>query len=218
MRSNDIAHEFMTNHGASVRRTILKQFRSDSCIASTRVGQALMEMIRRESFPLSVTLSVFNRAMMIRAEQEGGLPQTQAITRQWSEECGAWSVGVGFPVPGAGNDRWPGHLVLIVQRKWLWDLSIDQANRPQHGIAFKTPPVVPVTERFLRGREKLVCWWDGSLLVYDARPDDKSFRLSNNWDMDIRFHQKKTVHDLIEEAESEKEDTDPFKKMLRDIP
>ena len=208
----------MTAHGVSIRRTILQQFNPDSCIASTRVGQALLEMFRTESFALSVTLSIFNQAMMLRASQEGGLPPTQAVTKRWAAECGAWSVGVGFPVPGAGNDRWPGHLVLIVQRKWLWDLSIDQANRPERGIVFKTPPVLTVTERFLRGREKLVEWWDGSLLVYDARPDDKSFRMSSNWDMDFRFHKKKTIHDLIEEAEREKDNADPFLRMLRDIP
>jgi len=190
-------------------------FKMDSCIGSTRVAQALMEKIHKESYPLSVQLSIFNKPMVIRAQHEGGLPDSREVTRRWNAESGAWSVGVGFPVPNSGADRWPGHLVLIVERRWLWDLSIDQANRPQWGINFTTPPVLAVTEGFLRGRERVAEMWQDCLLIYDAKPNDKSFRESNNWDMDVNFVRRhKPIEDIIAEM---REPLDPLEELRRNI-
>src|SRR5215471_13707566 len=125
--NSDRLHKYMLDSGLSLRTNILHYFKADSCIGSTRVAQALMEKIHKESYPLSVQLSIFNKPMVIRAQREGGLPDSREVTRRGNQESGARSVGVGFPVANSGPDRWPGHLVLVVERKWLWDLSIDQA-------------------------------------------------------------------------------------------
>src|SRR5438309_1312644 len=52
-----------------------------------------------------------------------------------------WSVGIGYYRGDAGKSAWPGHLVLRVH-DYLVDATIDQANRPEHGIVL--PPVVIV--------------------------------------------------------------------------
>lgn len=187
--SGSATYDLLRDIGPVTRRQIVRHFRADSCIASTRIGLTLCEaMLHLESYPLSVQLSIYNRALIERATREGGLPATRKVTQRWAKESGAWSIGLGYPMPDLTPGRWPGHLVLIVERHWLWDLSIDQANRPQHGIEFHQPVLLPVTEAFLRGRERLVEWWEENcLLMYDAKPEDKSFRASSAWELEVEL-------------------------------
>ena len=184
MARADRTYARLREYGPLIRREVLKRFRPDSSIAAVRTGSAFLATVGLDNYILSVQLSIYNRATYDRAHREGGLPVSRSVSRRWARESGAWSVGLGYPATGP-MEHWPGHAVLIVERRWLWDLAIDQANRPDYAIVFHSPPVLGVSEAFLRGREQATGWWDNCLLLYDAKPDDKTHRTSPDWDADI---------------------------------
>lgn len=174
----------LASFGPVVRGAMLRQLsgKRDNCIAASKIGLDILRQARiGDAFALRVELTVFNAAYVKRVEQEGRMPQGHGEIDRWWEECGAWSKGVGITEIPLGPDRWHGHLALIVERKWLWDLSADQASDERRGFAFPEPVLLPVTEAFLRAREPIVATWHNLLLRYAARPDDKSFRDTPDW-------------------------------------
>jgi hypothetical protein len=49
-----------------------------------------------------------------------------------------WTVSIGSPDAPANEPwSWAGHLVAVVEERWMIDLTLDQANRPQHGIVLE---------------------------------------------------------------------------------
>lgn len=170
--------------GPVIRAAILAQGngKKDNCIMSAKIALDILHNVGiREAFALSVRTSVFNAAFVARAESEGRLPSGHAEIDVWWEACRAWSVGLGILDYPMAPDRWPGHLAVVVNRKWLWDISIDQADRPERDIVFRTPVLLAIGERFLRGRERVAEMWGGMLLCYEARPQDKTFRATPDW-------------------------------------
>jgi hypothetical protein len=99
---------------------------------------------------------------------------------RWAAD-GAWSVGLGFgadPEPG----RWPGHLVAVVDRRWLVDPTLGQASRPDRGLTLPDILVLPLTERWVRGREDTVIRLPGDTTVTVARRRNApSFQHSPDW-------------------------------------
>jgi hypothetical protein len=152
---------YLTAIGPPVRRAMLEMYNRDSCIGATRIAISLLERQGIDAYALSVTCAVFNKAFIERVEGAGRWPESVTEREQWHAESGAHSIGVGHG-GDMGPDKWPGHLVAIVQRRCLWDLSIDQAERPQYDMLFPTPLVVPMwaapggPEPFLRGRERMI--------------------------------------------------------------
>jgi len=177
----------LTDFGPTIRTRMLEQgWRADSCIGATRMGMDILKSIGvTDMYALSVRCYIFNQPFAEHAERVGRIAESPEETVAWEAEDGSWAIGLGFEPTVLLPNRWPGHLVLIVERRLLWDLSIDQANRPQHGIVFDRPVVLPVTEPFLRDRERLTTAWRTPIatlqLAYEARPGDKSFRKSPNW-------------------------------------
>jgi hypothetical protein len=86
-------------------------------------------------------------------------------------------VGSGDPEPG----KWPGHLVTVLGGQVLIDLTLDQADRPQHGILLPMPILAPCDPDFLAGQARVAGIVGGCRVVYEARPGDRSFERSNDW-------------------------------------
>ena len=54
----------------------------------------------------------------------------------------------------AQSGMWKGHLVVIVDREWLLDPTLDQANKPDWPLAIRVrPAVVKLNEDFWTGRQ-----------------------------------------------------------------
>jgi len=197
----------MYDLGPFIRRQIVLQFGLDTPILTTRIASAVLGHYDfRNSFPLSVQLTIYNKALIDRARIEGDLPATTRVTQRWAMESGAWGVGLGYPGSGLSHtESWAGHLVVIYDRRWLWDLSLDQGNRPERGIEFNAPALLPCSEGFLRGRERLTAWHQDCLLMYDAKPDDKSFREVHMWDeIGPRIRRAVSVRTVVENMEDER--------------
>lgn len=126
------------------------------------------------AYALAVEATVFNAAAVGFIHRNELLPEH----REAWDAAGAMSAGVGS---GTGtDDLWPGHLVAVINRRWLVDTTLDQANH----LGLRIPPVIvlPVTEGFLRGRATLLADLSTVAVLYQARPGDRSYRECPAWE------------------------------------
>jgi hypothetical protein len=152
-------------------------YRPDCCIAATAILIDVLDYFRLTARPLSVIASVYNPAMSERILREG-MPTLEEAERDWFPNgCYSVAVGIGDPEPG----KWPGHLVANLADQALIDLTLDQANRPQHQIVLPPFLVAPLDGEFLLGKADLAGTGNGCRIVYEARPADRSFERSNDW-------------------------------------
>ncbi len=152
-------------------------YRPDCCIAATAILIDVLDYFRLTARPLSVIATVFNPAMTERIEREG-MPTLEEAERDWFPNgCYSLAVGFGDPEPG----KWPGHLVVNLADQVLIDLTLDQADRPQHDIVLPMPIIAPFPPEFLTEDGHLAGIVNGCRVVYEARPSDRSFERSNDW-------------------------------------
>jgi hypothetical protein len=161
------------------RQEMLRVFRSDSCIAATKIAIDVLAHYHILAEPLAVKVMIFNPAFVQRIENGADIPISGEITKQWSEEDGSWCLGLGYGE--SAPNKWPGHLVAIVRdHGWLIDLSLDQAARPKRDINVG-PAAFDVASEFLRGEAPHIQTINGSVLKYMAFPTDTSYDVSPNW-------------------------------------
>ncbi|MGV8847092.1 MAG: hypothetical protein ACOH1Y_16780 [Propionicimonas sp.] len=172
------------------RPVILAEYKSSSCIASTRVGVDVLAYFGVPAKPVPVSLLLMNAEAVRVYEQTENMQavHTAAMLVPADVAGGAWTIGVGVSgehrVYGEGD--WPGHLAIgLKPYNVLVDLSLDQAARPLKNIAAK-PVWYPVPGS----------WWgaapdspavlagpDGSYMMVHRTPNE-SFRVSPNWKPD----------------------------------
>jgi hypothetical protein len=152
-------------------------YRPDCCIAATAILIDVLDYFRLTARPLSVIATVFNPAMSGRIEREG-MPTLEEAELDWFPHgCYSLAVGSGDPEPG----KWPGHLVANLADRPLIDLTLDQADRPQHGIVLPVPILAPFPPEFLNEDGQMAGVVNGCRVVYEAQPFDRSFERSNDW-------------------------------------
>ena len=159
--------------------------RGNACIGATRVAVDVFNRAGLEAAPLAVNLFVLNPALVDRLKREGRLPSSGKELDQWNAEDGACLRVVGCQKsPGS----WGGHLVAIVNRRWMVDLSLDQAEEPRRGIRLPRFVVWPAPRRFLSGWKALDLATRGRAgLIYEARPGDTSFQRTPAWNRGDRI-------------------------------
>lgn len=161
------------------REQILKEWGPDSCIASTALAIDILKHygIKAEAFPC--TVMVFNAVNNQKIKEIGRLPNAEE-SRAWQDD-GGWSVGVGFGSKGMAENKWPGHLVVIVDDEILLDLSIDQATRPKHKMYLQAGGGgIPNFQEFYSGKEVYVAEANDCLLIYE-RKDQDAYKKSPDW-------------------------------------
>lgn len=152
------------------RTETLRQFSVTSCVASTRVLTDVLQYFGHSSEPLPVTVVAMNEGALEQLHQ--GVP-----VEDWPQD--AWSVGV----VGTGvseNKRWDGHLVAIVDGKWLVDPSLDQASRPQRGLKLD-PCVLDATSWTDKAQRATWRSENGIVLVYQQMTNPGNWRSSPDW-------------------------------------
>jgi hypothetical protein len=163
------------------RDEVLKSFREDSCIASTRVVIRVLRHFDILALPFPCALLVYN-AQFKRAVLAGDLPPTDGtMFAKWCDTREAWSVGVGLK-PNEEHKGYVGHLVAVLpKQKVLIDASADQANRPHKGIVLPKAVVLSVTEGFLKGGEREECSVNGCALIYQPELAKRDYLKSPDW-------------------------------------
>jgi hypothetical protein len=170
----------------------LRHYTPDSCVASTAIGKLVLDHLDIPAEPVSLKALLVNHAWIKRAEREGKIPDSTEERERWFIESGAHAIGVGIydpdsDVPAIVNGL---HVGLLVDNAWLWDLSIDQANRPQYGIVIKEPFLggyghSPRRQRWLQGKDAMT--WEApgqGVIVYTTKPGDKRYLEHPNWRAD----------------------------------
>jgi hypothetical protein len=152
-----------------LRRAQATAFSADCCISAAGAVCHLTEA-SGTPYPLVVQTMVFNEAA-IAFINRGEYLDTHR--EEWIA-AGAYSIGLGTSLSVNDDDHWPGHLVTVIKRRWLVDTTLDQAG---DGV-LRIPGIVvlPVTERFLRGRATLLADLGHCAVTYEARPGDRSYR------------------------------------------
>lgn len=84
------------------------------------------------------------------------------------------------------DERWPGHVLAVLGRRWLVDPTLDQANA--HVPALEVEPYAwafptnAQAERWQRGRAEVALTTEaGTEIRIIARPTDRSFRAEPAW-------------------------------------
>lgn len=171
-----------------VRQEVLRGWQRDSCIASSRVLSEVLRYFGYTSEPFPVSVCAFNKAGFER------LNTGDHDVANWPEE--AWSVGI----QGSGvskDNRWDGHLVLLVDGRWLVDPSLDQVSRPQRGIELH--PAVLDTGHWADKTHDAWAWRDdedGTVLMYAAMAEPGDWRRSADW-MGHKAEVRTTVASVI---------------------
>jgi hypothetical protein len=172
------------------REEILKRYRPDSCIASTKIAIDVLSYFAIEAKPMVVRMLAYNALAW------------EAVSRQEQPDwdAGAWSLGLGFPGDPPDPTKWDGHLVAVSKeivegQVCILDLSMDQASRPHKQMTME-PSVfrIPegVDEAWVQGEIPVMFESpEGCLVSYMAFPDDKSYSLSTNW-ADIKTRKETT--------------------------
>lgn len=158
-----------------LRPFILQSARMDSCILSTAVGCEYLSQRGILAEPLPVQTMIFNKKFMDHAERIGRLPVGDEL-KSWSEEDGSYSVAIGMGQQQPG--KWPGHLVILAEKSYLIDLSVDQANRPQFGMVFN-PIFCKISESFFS--EPMIFRHADCVFRYEAKPNNLGFLSSPDW-------------------------------------
>jgi len=171
------------------RPEILKEFRADSCIATTAIGLDILTEFGVLAEPFPVRLLIFNEAFANRIEKGTPWPSNKELI-QWSEEDGSYSVGIGVGTQQPG--KWAGHLVILIEKRYLLDLSIDQANRPKYNMNFD-PVCVEVDEKFFKGAPRVI-QSNGSVIRIEALRND-GYSTSPDWIFSSR--RKKLVENIL---------------------
>jgi hypothetical protein len=162
---------------AHARDEILQNgYRVDSCICSTRVAVDVLRRLGHQCEPQPASVVVYNKAMTDLILKLQRLPKGPAEFDQWTEEYGAYSVGAGLRLPtGIG---FVCHLVAIVNRQVLVDLSLDQLSRPEWGLQLD-PFADEFPVEFLEGKP-FITNLDGMLMIY-RKSHEENWKLSPDW-------------------------------------
>jgi hypothetical protein len=175
-----------------IREEMLSRFRSDCCIGSVRAAIEILRYFGIAAKPLPVEVFIGNQALVDRVEVEGRLPTGEGEIERWYAEDGSWTVGLGFPIPGAPHHV--GHLAATFEdggESFLVDPSIGQATRPHRNIhlpgAWWAP--IPDYSKFLQ-RESKVIFQGGGLALYTAQVDNVVWKISPDW---IQRHRTKEI-------------------------
>jgi len=185
------------------RREILRDFRTDSCIATTRAVIRILKHFGITAYPLPVRVLIYNPGFVDALLRGDNPPLDEGpLFHAWCDRNKAWSVGVGVPVPGK-VDGYEGHLIAALpEQKIFIDASIDQAHRPQHGIFFEGPIVGPLPENFKPENSFVGLEFDssnGCHMVYQPLENPR-WRVSPDWVDKSRT--KKAVKKTIEYIEA----------------
>lgn len=137
----------------TARPLMLRAYPPNACIICTRIA---VEMCRQRRIPAT--------ALPVSVKVENEIAET---TLGFSED------GVAF-----GNVNI--HLVVVIDRSRLLDLTIDQINDPTYGVSV-SPVVLDVDKNFLAGRSSITTVQNGVTLTYTAHPEDKQHLTKEDW-------------------------------------
>lgn len=170
-------------------------WKPNACVAAGRVGTEVLAYFGVAAVPVPVATRVKN-PMMVQLEAEGAI-----LTDENLEELGGYYLGTdpdskAKPIAGPA---WNCHLTLWTPgQNVLVDLTLEQYNRPKHGIVLTSMGAVVTDENagpFLAGTDWAVIRHSSGVEInYKHRPDQTGYRTTSDWK---RTKYKKEIGTLI---------------------
>lgn len=154
------------------RAEILKWFKPDSCIASTKVAVKVLSHFKIPVRPKCFSVEIMNPKYRELFDQQHCHP-TKENGDAWLAQ-GAWEIAIDGHTPDSS-----GHVVAIVADKFLLDLSLDQASRPHKNLKLE-PALLPLPDNWSGQPVLLYEEPDGMRLMYH-RVDNENYRKANDW-------------------------------------
>jgi hypothetical protein len=132
-----------------------------------------------DAYPLAVGVTVCNDAFLEFSKTNKPAFDEEGMRR--FEEAGCLMMNVGYGgLTLLGEEGWDGHLVVVVprisgERHIMVDLTIVQLDRPELG-ARMNPLLLGIGDAFVNGESPSQFNQNGLLIMYEARPNDRSYR------------------------------------------
>jgi len=165
----------------AVQNVIAANDLEDHCIhTSALLAKAFHAYGYPDAYLLTVGVQIFNPAFLAWVKKHGP-PETPEQAAACDDSGGVTiHLGAGHDQP-IDEDRWKGHLVVVVPnamdgRDCMFDLSVPQVNKHGYGIVLQ--PVMAVLKpegSFVHGETPMIPDMNGSRVRYMAYPEDKSF-------------------------------------------
>jgi hypothetical protein len=178
-----------------VREEVRRDFLPNCCIATAAILRRVFRHFRFDSSPVPVEVAVRNARLVELLRRGCSVPADPDRMHHWFKSTGAYSVGItrDSPNPFLGGG-FSGHLVTRVADV-LVDASLDQCNRPQHGI--KLPPfiVTNIALDFEAGKAQ-AGFVDGCEVIFQRLRGDNTWRTSPDWTNEDRA--RRAVNAIIE--------------------
>lgn len=113
--------DLLTQHGWNVVEEYLGEH---SAVEACRIGMMVLRDHQIHSYPVACRAGVYNDEAwdLLKQGRQAEIPM---------DENDGFSVGVGLGKRPSGFDH---HLVLVVEDRYLLDLTIPQASHPDQGI------------------------------------------------------------------------------------
>lgn len=157
----------------------------DVCVLATRVACLALSEVGLKASPLPCRVQAFSpryRRALEAGEIEAANGDTDAVARLVAEGAHVVDIGhpdnEGLPRPD-GRRGYNAHLVALVERRWVVDLTIQQASRPTKSMVFE-PHHFRVTPAFMAGGPITLRTDDYSTLVY-VRVDNNTYTVAPDW-------------------------------------
>ena len=168
--------------------------RADACIAASRALAHVLELRGHRARLLPCRVAVWNRVWIKHVSETGRVPSTMDEATDLLFQ-GGWCVALGAGFPDDRHARfgfhperaqYNGHMVVVVDDRWLLDPTLGQTSDPEHLIV--TGPLCTEIDvpNFLGGEDhlkSLFVWppHDRVHVTYEAVPHDISFRATEIW-------------------------------------
>jgi hypothetical protein len=153
---------------------LMKKNNLTCSVTATRVVYDVLTKLHFKVKPLAVEARVYNPMYTQKLRP----PENDEEANKWLDE-GCWSVILGDLVPKAAN-KWPGHLVAIINDVCIMDLTIVQAYRPDKNLMVN-PVFAEVNEAFIQGDIQRGVTNNDCLIVYQAVPYNQDWLKAKDW-------------------------------------
>lgn len=183
---------------AGLRWLLRQWFTPNSCVISSALICQILEQHGLVGFPLSCVVMVMNEiaaeymaGQMERTDHETNDQRLDQTMHGLAALPGAYIVGIGLQ-DGSGRfdiegNKWIGHLIVIAidptkDQKWLIDVTIDQADRPDHAIRCQ-PYITAIDNHMLGSSFTITSHIDGinTTMLYDPQWGDLSYQATADW-------------------------------------
>lgn len=174
-------------------KEIMKRYKDNNCCIAT--ARIIIEVLKKMHFknirPLTVEVNIFNETYV----KKGRTPQSDEEAQAWLAE-GAWQIILGERTL-THDGQWPGHLAVLVNDRYMLDIAVFQATRPQKNIHL-SPILTTVPEDFVKGEDKCGLIFNKCMVVYVSFPQDKTYEAARDW-WDVA-KSKDIVSEILTEA------------------